>query len=211
MRMIRDFYPGFLHRFVGLILFIFGCFRSGSVQAFLAFHLCLILVFNMCFLLFYFQSSNTHSQRLEREKEMEKEKDKDLESDVEEVADADLSLMDRTKRQAKAARELTKKRSKALSSAEEDVLDLEEMLAQAQQKADATKAARARAADLRRQLQALQDDEDAMSDQDHLPLQAAAPAAVPAPAPATVPADVASALAVSLQSAVICFLFNCYV
>ena len=132
---------------------------------------------------------------------MEKEKDKDLESDVEEVADADLSLMDRTKRQAKAARELTKKRSKALSSAEEDVLDLEEMLAQAQQKADATKAARARAADLRRQLQALQDDEDAISDQDHLSLQAAVPAAVPVTA--TAPADVASALAVSLQSAVI--------
>ena len=66
---------------------------------------------------------------------MEKEKDKDLDSDVEDVADVDLSLMDRTKRQAKAARELTKKRSKALSSAEEDVLDLEDMLAQAQQKA----------------------------------------------------------------------------
>ena len=90
--------------------------------------------------------------------------------------------MDRTKRQAKAARENLKKNSKTLSSFEEDAMGLEELLLQSRKKADATKAARARVADLHRQLEELQNEEDLVpiSNQDPEP-----EVAQPAPAPAS--------------------------
>ena len=99
--------------------------------------------------------------------------------------------MDRTKRQAKAARENLKKNSKALSSYEEEAMDLEELLSQSRQKAEATKAARARVASLRRQLEEFEA-ESPEHPSDHEP---EADAVQPAPVP-----DVASALAASLQA-----------
>ena len=54
----------------------------------------------MCFFFLFLQFHNTRSQRGEKEKEKDKQPDAHLDSD-EEPADADLSLMNRTKRLAK--------------------------------------------------------------------------------------------------------------
>ena len=117
------------------------------------------------------------------------------------VSEADLSLMGRTKKQAKAARDNLKKNAQACSSLEEEALDLEELLAKSREKVEATKAARDRVARLRRELEAFESEQhpDPDSDQDHdqeplgyQPASASAPAAP----------DVASALATSLQAAV---------
>ena len=110
---------------------------------------------------------------------------------------ADLSLMARTKKQAKAARENLKKNSQACSSLEEEALDLEELLAKSREKAEATKAARDRVARLRRELEEFENGEfnhpDSDPDQDPAVIQPASAPAAP---------DVATALAATLQSAV---------
>ena len=118
------------------------------------------------------------------------------------VSEADLSLMARTKRQAKAARENLKKNSQACSSLEEEALDLEELLAKSREKAEAAKAARERVARLRRELEEFDngDIQDPDSDLDQDPVSAPS-----APAPAA--PDVATALAATLQSAVTIFLY----
>ena len=103
--------------------------------------------------------------------------------------------MDRTRRQAKSARDNLKKNSKALSSYEEEALDLEELLTQSRQKAEATKATRARVVALRRQLEEFEaETPDQPSD-----VEPEADVGNPSPAP-----DVASALAASLQASVSC-------
>ena len=87
---------------------------------------------------------------------------------------------------------------------EEEALDLEELLAKSREKAEATKAARDRVARLRRELEAFESeqhqDPDSDQDQDHdqepLGFQPASASAPAAP-------DVASALATTLQAAVI--------
>ena len=108
--------------------------------------------------------------------------------------------MARTKKQARAARENLKKNTRACSSLEEEALDLEELLVKSREKAEATKAARDRVARLRRELEEFEggDYHDQDSDQDPDPI-----AAQPAPVPAA--PDVATALAASLQSAVIIY------
>ena len=89
-----------------------------------------------------------------------------------------------------------KKNSQACSSLEEEALDLEELLAKSREKAEATKSARDRVARLRRELEEFESadlpDQDSNQDPD------------PQPAPAA--PDVASALAATLQSAVIIYL-----
>ena len=150
----------------------------------------------MFFFLFSFQYANTRSQKGDRDKDPARS---DLD-DGDLVSEADNSLMARTKKQAKAARENLKKNSQACSSLEEEALDLEELLVKSREKAEATKAARDRVARLRRELEEFEgenfNDHDQESDQDPDPAQ---PAAVPA-AP-----DVATALASSLQSVVIIY------
>ena len=76
---------------------------------------------------------------------MERERDSDMDDD--QVSKEDLSLMDRTKRQAKTAQDNLRKNSKALSSMDEEALGLEELLTQSRKKADASNAARARVSD----------------------------------------------------------------
>ena len=85
----------------------------------------------------------------------EKEKDPfvpDQSEDQASDADADTSLMDRTKKQVRAARDHHKKKSKSLHSTEDELLDLEQLLAETKEKAEATKAVKARSAAIRRQL-----------------------------------------------------------
>ena len=61
--------------------------------------------------------------------------------------------MDRTKRQAKAAKELLRKKS------EDEVMDLEDVIRQTRERVNAAKAAKSHAADLRHELQELQEEE----------------------------------------------------
>ena len=132
------------------------------------------------FFLFSFLFANTRSQKGEREKEKERGSDLD---EADQLSEADLSLMARTKRQAKFARENLKKNSKACSSLEEEALDLEELLAKSREKAESTKAARERVACLRRELEEFENGEyhDPDSDQDLDPIGTQP---VPAPVPA---------------------------
>ena len=153
---------------------------------------------------FFFQHANTRSQKGDKgDRDQAKASDLD---DGDLVSEADHSLMGRTKKQAKAARDNLKKNVQACSSLEEEALDLEELIAKSREKAESTKAARDRVARLRRELEELENEQhqDPDSDQDldqeplsHQPVLAAVPASAPA-AP-----DVASALATSLQAAVI--------
>ena len=97
-------------------------------------YLCQLL--NCSFLFLLFQFLNTRSQKGDKAKDqgLEEDKNSDLDQDA---SEADLSLMDRTRRQVKSARDNLKKNSKALSSYEEEALDLEELLTQSRQKAEA--------------------------------------------------------------------------
>ena len=63
----------------------------------------IIYYYWLCFFFLFLQFHNTRSQRGEKEKEKDKQPDAHLDSD-EEPADADLSLMNRTKRLARRAR-----------------------------------------------------------------------------------------------------------
>ena len=151
-----------------------------------------------------FQYANTRSQKGDKgDRDQAKASDLD-EGDL--VSEADLSLMGRTKKQAKAARENLKKNDQACSSLEEEALGLEELLAKSRERAEATKAARDRVAQLRRELEEFESEQhqDLDSDQDHdqEPLSHQ-PVLAAAPAPAPAAPDVASALATSLQAAVI--------
>ena len=116
----------------------------------------------LTFFLFSFQSVTTRSQRGEKEKVHSEDQASD--------ADADTSLMDRTKKQVRAARDHHQKKSKSLLSAQDELLDLEQLLAETQEKAEATKAVKARSAAIRRQLddlrQSEQDVQGAESDSD---------------------------------------------
>ena len=74
-----------------------------------------------------FQHANTRSQKGDKgDRDQAKASDLD-EADL--VSEADLSLMGRTKKQAKAARDNLKKNAQVCSSLEEEALDLEELLA----------------------------------------------------------------------------------
>ena len=103
-----------------------------------------------------------------------------------------MSLMDRTKRQAKAAREQHKKKTDTLFSAEEEVMDFEDVVRQTRERVKAAKAAKSRAADLCCELQELQEEEESLAASDH--------EAVPTPVPD--PSDASAFVVASLKSAV---------
>ena len=107
--------------------------------------------------------------------------------------------MDRTKRQAKAARDQHKQRTTALLSNEDEVLDLEEVVLQTRQRVQAAKAAKARAAALRQELQDLHEEEESLaaaSDQE------VAPAVPPAPVFCQEESSAGALVATSLKSVV---------
>ena len=142
--------------------------------------------------MFFLTRPSAVLHRREREKVPDKEKDSDPDVD-EPVSEAELSLMDCTKRHARAAHDQHKKKTSSLLSTEEEVLDLEEVLLQTRERVQATKAARARTANLRRQLEELQEEEEeAVQDSDPDPVQPSA----------TDPTDVAALVAASLKIAV---------
>ena len=144
------------------------------------------------FFFFFFQSVITRSQKGEKEKDsFIPDYSEDQASDV----DADVSIMDRTKKQVRAARDHHKAKSKSLLSAEDELLDLEQLLAETKEKAEATKAIKARSAEIRRQLDALTKEDhgdQAVSDSD------------PEDAPVT-KAQIGDLFSSSLQSAVSVF------
>ena len=115
-----------------------------------------------------------------------------------EVDEGNLSLMDRTKRLAKAARD---QEQQALDiPVEDEVQDLEELVRRTRDRVKAVKLAKSRAAVLRQELQDLEEEEQSViAEVDHPPAPATAP--VPASAP-----DPASFVAATLQSAVIILL-----
>ena len=141
------------------------------------------------------QFLNTRSHKGEKEKQKIPYQDKD--SDPEEPSpDANLSLMDRTKHHAKAAREQHRQKTDNLLSVEDEVMDLKEVMLQTRERVKAAKAAKSRAADLRRQLQELQEEEDSLAASNH----EVAPTHVPVADPSDTGAFVAASL--SLKSAV---------
>ena len=81
-----------------------------------------------------------------------------------------MSLMDKTKRHPKAAREQHKSRTENLLSAEEEVLDLEEVLLQTRERVKATKATHSRASAIRQELLELQEEEESILGHQDAPL-----------------------------------------
>ena len=139
------------------------------------------------------QFHNTRSHKDKGEKE--KAPGQDSASDVD-IDEAILSLMDRTRRQAKAAKELAKRAPEP--SPDDEVLDLEEVVFQTRERVKAAKAAKARADALRHELLQLQEEEDSLAVAvDH-------ESAIPALAPSVpVVTDPNAMVAASLSSAVI--------
>ena len=113
-------------------------------------------IFNFLWNLFFhyflfpsFQSVTTRSQRGEKEKEsFVPDHSEDQASDI----NVDTSLMDRTKKQVRAARTRHQKKSKSLVSVQDELHYLEQLLAETREKAEATKAIKARSSAIRQQL-----------------------------------------------------------
>ena len=107
-----------------------------------------------------FQSTNTRSQR------GEKEKNPPSESEANDENENDLSLMDRT-RKMRQAKDNAKKKARFQQVAEEEAAQLDQLVADAREKVEATKAARLRAAESRRVLEQLHAElQDEEADQD---------------------------------------------
>ena len=97
---------------------------------------------------YLFQSFNT---RLQKGK---KEKNPPSESEANDEVDHDSSLMDRT-RKLRQARENAKKKGRFQQIAEDEAAQLDQLVADAQEKVEATKAAKLRAAESRKVLEEL--------------------------------------------------------
>ena len=97
--------------------------------------------------------------------------------------------MDRTKRQAKAAREQQRRND---VPAEDEVQDLEEIVFQTRERVKAAKAVKSRTDALRRELQELQEEEESIAEE-----------ASPVTAPLPDPSDPGAFVAASFNSAVI--------
>ena len=155
---------------------------------------------------FFFQFTRSH--RNEKDKAPVNDGSSSSEPD-----EGNLSLMDRTKRLAKAARD---QEQQALDiPVEDEVQDLEELVRRTRERVKAVKSAKSRAADLLRELQELEEEEQSViAEADHPPASATVPvpavavAAIPAPVPAAIPAvtDPGALVAASLDSAVIVYL-----
>ena len=143
----------------------------------------------------FFQFLNTRSHKGEKG-EKEKVPDQDSASDAD-VEDANLSLMDRTKRQAKAAKVQSKRAAESFPSPEDEVTDLEEVVIQTRERIKAAKAAKARATALRQELLQLQEEEESMAGDPDI----VAPA-LPVPAPVPDASDPGAFIAATLKSAV---------
>ena len=122
--------------------------------------------------------------------------------------------MDRTKRQAKAARDQARRATDP--SPEDEALDLEEVVLQTRERVKAAKAAKARSAALRQELLQLQEEENSIAADNEpvVPATAVFSASAPAPAvadPGVFPAsasapvitDPGALVAATLNSAVI--------
>ena len=144
------------------------------------------------------QNLNTRSHKGEKEKVPSKQPGSDHDhDDIDSASEANLSLMDKTKRHAKAAREQHRQRTDNLLSAEGEVLDLEEVLIQTRERVKATKAAHSRAEAIRRELQDLHEEEESV-----LALQQDVPDPVPdaSDPSAFIAATLKSAVNISLYS-----------
>ena len=142
------------------------------------------------FLLFF---QFTRSHRGEKEKAPTNDQDDSASSDVEE---GNLSLMDRTKRLAKAARD---QQQQALGiPVKDEVQDLEEMVRRTRDRVKAVKSAKSRAAALRQELQDLEEEEQSVIAEDDPVPASSAPVPVAAPDPSVL-------VAATLKSAVIIF------
>ena len=115
--------------------------------------------------------------------------------------------MDRTKRQAKAARDQFQQQPTLDAPVEAEVQDLEQMVLQSRERVKAAKAAKQRAASLRQELLDLQEEEQSIAaSQEALPASAPVPVVVDS-APAPVATDAGALVAASLQSAVIFIIY----
>ena len=120
--------------------------------------------------------------------------------------EANLSLMDRTKRQAKAARDQFQQQPTLDAPVEGEVQDLEQMVLQTRERVKAAKAAKLRAASLRRELLDLQEEEQSIAaSEDVHPASAPGPVAPDTGAP--IATDAGALVAASLNSAVIMSIF----
>ena len=156
-----------------------------------------------------FQFLNTRSHKDKGEKDKGHEQDSASDADVEEP---NLSLMDRTKRQAKAAKVQGKRVAEPFASPEDEVTDLEEVVIQTRERIQAAKAAKARAAALRQELLLLQEEEESIAGDHNVvapapPPFSVAPAPPPVSAPFPDPSDPGAFIAATLKSAVIIFSF----
>ena len=176
----------------------------SSVQALDSLNMLLISLFNDS-ISFFFQFTRSH--RNEKDKAPVNDGSSSSEPD-----EGNLSLMDRTKRLAKAARD---QEQQALDiPVEDEVQDLEELVRRTRERVKAVKSAKSRAADLRRELQELEEEEQSViAEADHPPASATVPVpavveAIPASVPAAIPAvtDPGALVAASLDSAVIVYL-----
>ena len=107
--------------------------------------------------------------------------------------------MDRTRRQAKAAKDLAKRAAEPIASTEDDVLELEEVVFQTRERVKAAKASKARAAALRKELLQLQEEEESIA----ADLDVVTPAPPPVSAPVLDASDPGALVAATLKSAVI--------
>ena len=142
-----------------------------------------------------FQFLNTRSHKDKGEKDKAPDHDSASDPDVEE---ANLSLMDRTKRQAKAAKVQAKRAGEPFTSPEDEVTDLEEVVIQTRERIKAAKAAKARATALRQELLLLQEEEESIAGD----LDVVTPAVPPISAPVPDASDPGAFIAATLKSAV---------
>ena len=147
----------------------------------------------------FFQFTRSHRGEKDKAPADVQDQDDSASSDVEE---GNLSLMDRTKRLAKAARD---QQQQALGiPVEDEVQDLEEMVRRTRDRVKAVKSAKSRAAALRQELQELEEEEQSViAEDDPVPAPASAPVPVSAP-------DPSAFVAATLKSAVIIFYILLY-
>ena len=118
----------------------------------------------------FFQSSNTRSQKGEKEKNPPPPPSSDAET-IDDPTDNDTSVMDRTRR-LRQARAQAKEKARVQQAAEDDAAQLDQLIADIQQRVEATKAAKLRSAESHRildQLQAELADEQDRSEEDEVP------------------------------------------
>ena len=116
----------------------------------------------------FFQSSNTRSQKGEKEKNPPPSSDAET---IDDPADNDTSVMDRTRR-LRQARAQAKEKARIQQAAEDDAAQLDQLVADIQQRVEATKAAKLRSAESHRvldQLQAELAEEQERSEEEEVP------------------------------------------